>query len=85
MDNFLNGDNHDFQKLIYSAEQCTHELIDEQGLEWFLDALDSFGIKLKLAIFLRDQSDYINSLYIQGAKKISSCNAYLRIYRKMFR
>ena len=61
LDKFLNGDNHDFQKLIYSAEQCTYELIDEQGLEWFLDALDSFGIKLKLAIFLRDQPDYINS------------------------
>jgi len=69
LDNFLNCDNHDFQNLIYSAEQCTQKLIEKKDLEWFLDALDDIGIKLRLAIFLRDQPDYINSTYIQGVKK----------------
>jgi len=58
-----------YSTLIYSAEQCTRPLILENRLEWFVGALESLGFKLRLAFFLRDQPDYINSMYIHSLKK----------------
>ena len=55
--------------LLYSAEQCTQPLLRKASLEWLLDALEGFGFRLRLAFFLRDQPDYINSMYIQRVKK----------------
>ena len=58
-----------YSTLVYSAEQCTRPLILENRLEWFVGALESLGFKLRLAFFLRDQPDYINSMYIHSLKK----------------
>ena len=57
------------QTLLYSAEQCTQPLLRKKRLRWFLDALEGMGIELKVSFFLRDQPDYINSMYIQKVKK----------------
>ena len=57
------------QTLLYSAEQCTQPLLRRNHLHWFLDALEGMGFKLKVSFFLRDQPDYINSMYIQKVKK----------------
>ena len=57
------------QTLLYSAEQCTQPLLRRNHLCWFLDALEGLGFELKLSFFLRDQPEYINSMYIQKAKK----------------
>ena len=55
--------------LLYSAEQCTQPLLRRNQLCWFLDALEGMGFELKLSFFLRDQPEYINSMYIQKVKK----------------
>ena len=57
------------QTLLYSAEQCTQPLLHGKGLVWLLDALEGMGFELKVAFFLRDQPDYINSMYVQKVKK----------------
>ena len=57
------------QTLLYSAEQCTQPLLRRNQLCWFLDALEGMGFELKLSFFLRDQPEYINSMYIQRVKK----------------
>ena len=60
------GRHHSF---LYSAEQCTQPLLREGCLEWLLTVLEGMGFELKLAFFLRDQPDYINSMYVQKVKK----------------
>jgi len=57
------------QSFLYSAEQCTQSLLRKGQLEWFLAVLEEMGFGLKLAFFLRDQPDYINSMYVQKVKK----------------
>ena len=66
---FLGQDSLQFQTLLYSAEQCTQLLFRKKRLEWFVDALESLGFRLRIAIFVRDQPDYINSMYVQKVKK----------------
>ena len=66
---WLGGRSGRHRSFLYSAEQCTQPLLREGRLEWFLAALEEIGFDLKLAFFLRDQPDYINSRYVQGAKK----------------
>jgi len=67
---YLNRDCEQCEVLLYSAEQFTQLLVrGKKRLEWFLSALESMEFRLRVAIFVRDQPDYINSMYIQKAKK----------------
>ena len=66
---WLEANSERYQTLLYSAEQCAQPLLRKSRLRWFLDALEGIGFKLKVSFFLRDQPDYINSMYIQKVKK----------------
>lgn len=69
LQSFLSQDSPQHQALLYSAEQCTQLLLHKKRLKWFMDALESTDFRLRIAIFVRDQPDYINSMYVQKAKK----------------
>jgi len=66
---WLGGRSGRHRAFLYSAEQCTQPLLRPGCLEWFLAVLEEMGFGLKLAFFLRDQPDYMNSMYVQKTKK----------------
>lgn len=57
------------KQAIISAEQFTQLLIREELRHALLDVLDAAGFRLRLVIYLRDQPDYINSLYVQEVRR----------------
>ena len=57
------------QHIIVSAEQFTKSLTDKTRVEELEIFLQSQGFKLNIAIFLRDQPDYINSIYVQEVRR----------------
>ena len=67
--------------VIISAEQFTQVLIQGRLLEEFLEVASKAGFKVKIVFFLREQPDYINSLYIQEVRRFyhhRSVNAYVK-------
>ena len=59
----------DDQHVIVSAEQFTQPLTNESNLEGLRKLVGRFGFQLRIVVFLRDQPDYINSLYVQEVRR----------------
>ena len=59
----------DDQHVVVSAEQFTQPLLNSACVEGLQELLEGFGYRLKIVIFLRDQPDYINSLYVQEVRR----------------
>ena len=59
----------DDQHVVVSAEQFTQPLLNSACVDGLQELLEGFGYRLKIVIFLRDQPDYINSLYVQGVRR----------------
>jgi hypothetical protein len=54
---------------ILSDERLTQALIQEGRMESFIRVAKRAGFRIKLVFFIRDQPDYINSLYVQEVKR----------------
>ena len=54
---------------ILSDERLTQALIQEGRIESFIRVAKRAGFRIKLVFFIRDQPDYINSLYVQEVKR----------------
>ena len=59
----------DVENVIVSDERLAGVLINPILLEGFLRAVGRAGFRLRIVVFLRDQPDYINSLYVQEIKR----------------
>ena len=59
----------DGQDIVVSAEQFTQPLLNHACVDGLQKLLESFGYRLRIVIFLRDQPDYINSLYVQEVRR----------------
>ena len=59
----------DDQHVVVSAEQFTQPLLNSACVDGLQELLEGFGYRLKIVIFLRDQPDYINSLYVQEVRR----------------
>ena len=59
----------DHNHLLVSAEQFTKSFLSKKYIDGFQELLAKLGYKLKIVIFLRDQPDYINSIYIQEVRR----------------
>ena len=57
------------ENVIVSDERLAGVLIRQNLLEGFLKAVGRAGFRLRVVLFLRDQPDYINSLYVQEIKR----------------
>tara|TARA_E500000178_G_scaffold346799_1_gene399006 strand:+ start:273 stop:1295 length:1023 start_codon:yes stop_codon:yes gene_type:complete len=57
------------QDVVVSAEQFTQPLLNSACVDGLQKLLEGFGCRLKIVIFLRDQPDYINSLYVQEVRR----------------
>ena len=77
-DAFLGQRNHGCESLVVSAEQLTQALIRPECLDGLLDILKPRNIRLKVVIFLRDQPEYINSLYIQEVRRFYHAKKFSR-------
>ena len=54
---------------ILSDERLTQALIQEGRVESLVRVAEKAGFRVKLVFFIRDQPDYINSLYVQEIKR----------------
>jgi len=59
----------DGRDVVVSAEQFTQPLLNSACVDGLQKLLEGFGYRLKIVIFLRDQPDYINSLYVQEVRR----------------
>jgi len=59
----------EYDHLLVSAEQFTKSIISKKHLDGFQALLAKLGYKLNVVIFLRDQPDYINSIYVQEVRR----------------
>ena len=59
----------DHNHLLVSAEQFTKSFLSKEHLDGFQELLAKLGYKLNIVIFLRDQPDYINSIYVQEVRR----------------
>ena len=57
------------QHVVVSAEQFTQPLLHNACIDGLLKRLEKLGYRLRIVIFLRDQPDYINSLYVQEVRR----------------
>ena len=55
--------------LLVSAEQFTQALVRKNCLDGLLALLEYHGYRLRIVVYLRDQPEYINSLYVQEVRK----------------
>ena len=56
-------------QLLVSAEQFTQALVRKNCLDGLLGLLEKYGYRLRVIVYLRDQPEYINSLYVQEVRK----------------
>ena len=56
-------------QLLVSAEQLTQALVRKNCVDGLLALLDQYGYRLRIVAYLRDQPEYINSLYVQEVRK----------------
>ena len=61
---------HDDSHVIISAEHFTQSIIDISCINDFKEILNRKGYELQVIIFLRDQPDYINSIYVQEVRRL---------------
>lgn len=59
----------DVDSAILSDERLTKPLIQEGRIESLARVARRLGYRIKLVFFIRDQPDYINSLYVQEVKR----------------
>ena len=57
------------EAVLVSAEQITQALVRRNCLEGLLAQLRRHGYQLRVVTYLRDQPEYINSLYIQEVRR----------------
>ena len=55
--------------VVVSAEQFTQPLLNDACVDGLQKLLQGLGYRLRIVIFLRDQPDYINSLYVQEVRR----------------
>ena len=80
IDALLSGVSPGYHSLIVSAEQLTQALIRKDCLEGLLEVLDCHGYALRLVVFLRDQPEYINSLYVQEVRRFYHAKTISRFF-----
>ena len=71
--------------MIVSDERLTSVLIEPDLLDGLLKAVKRAGYRLRLVFFLRDQPDYINSLYVQEIKRFYHMEGIGRYVKRCLR
>lgn len=81
----LNSTPEDIRQVVVSDERLTKVLIQEELLDGLLYAVKRSGFRLRVVFFLRDQPDYINSLYIQEIKRLYHAQDIQRYSKRCMR
>ena len=59
----------EFGSVVVSDERLTGVLTNVDLFDGFLKSIRKAGFRLRIVLFLRDQPDYINSLYVQEIRR----------------
>ena len=72
-------------QLLVSAEQFTQALVRKNCLDGLLALLEKYGYGLRVVVYLRDQPEYINSLYVQEVRKFYHSREIRPYVKRSFR
>ena len=81
----LNATPEDVRQVIVSDERLTKVLTQQELLEGLLYAVKRSDFRLRVVFFLRDQPDYINSLYVQEIKRLYHAQDIQRYSKRCMR
>ena len=63
------------QSVVLSDERLAQPLTDPEVLARLVKVARRVGLRLKVVLFLRDQPDYMNSLYVQEVRRFYHCQS----------